>query len=251
VYGCEGMKFTRVDTYYDDYCKIISPQQVHEACKSGSVGVPRFENMRGWDEFNLQSGSTQGYTVYFGSSKSDKQVRFYDKRAESEGRQDCHRWEVQHTGKQAEAFQEWFCTALTEAMACEDFDASVSRLTDAYKQVIKGAVAFHQMPEGQSIKDRPQNWVARTPLVWWWEELLAGLEPAKLVVNQVAPSLASSVAWFRHQVTPALALIRKVFRHWGIPFTAWNDRELEQGEARWSDRHLKLYQEALITSPAT
>ena len=250
VYACEGMKFRRVDSYYDDYCKIISPEQVHMACKRGGVGVPRYQRIRGWDESNLQTGNSQGYTVYFGAPKSEKQLRFYDKRAESDGRQDCYRWEVEHKGKEAEAYQEWLCEVLSEAVGCPTLEQSVQRLTDALKQVIKGAISFHEIPEGLSPQDMPQNWAARTPIVWWWKELLAGLEPAKLVVERIQPSLAATVAWIRHQVVPGLALLRTAYSHWKIPFKVWLDRELEQGEERWKDRHWKLLAEALVTSPA-
>lgn len=251
VYGCEGLKITRVDNYYDDYCKLISPEEVYQLCRQGRVAIPRFMKMRDWNEFNLRKHRSDGQTIYFGSVKSDKQIRFYDKFAESEGRQNCYRWEVQLKGSMAVAFQDWFADILAEAVNAATLEESAEIIGNAYKQVIKGSISFHQVPEGKEISDLPRNWAARTPLTWWWKELLAGLDPAKLVVQRVQPSLAGTVEWIRHQVTPGLALLRTAFSYWRIPFKEWLDRELEDGEDRWKDRHWKMIQEALITSPAT
>jgi Replication initiation factor len=251
VYGCEGVKFRRVDVYYDDYCKIISPEQVQELCKSGRVGVPRIERMRSWEEYNLRKRQADGYTVYFGSPKSGKQIRFYDKFAESDGLQDCYRWEAELKGDRAESFQTWFAEVLGRAVGAATLEETANIITNAYKQVIKGAISFHELPENVDPKNLPQNWATRTPLTWWWKELLAGLEPAKLTVSRVKPSLEGLVAWIRHQVMPGMALLRSVYPNWGILFSSWLDRELEQGEERWSDRHFQMFAQALITSPAT
>lgn len=250
-YGCEGAKLTRIDVYYDDFCKIISPQQVHEAVKAGQIAIPRFQRMRGFDDYDLAAGKQEGYTVYFGSTKSDKQVRFYDKFAESKGRLDCYRWEVQAAGKLAEAVQSYLLDALTQATEAPDYEAIGEVFANAYKAIIKGAISFHAVPEGMAISDLSRNWATRTPLTWWWAELLAGLEPAKLTVQRTSPSLESMKNWVTYQVTPALALLRTAFSYWRIPFKAWLDRELERGEERWSDRHFKMLQHAFITSPAT
>lgn len=251
VYGCDGLKFTRVDLYYDDYCKVISPEAVHNSCKMGGVAVPRFESMRGFDNYDLQMGRSVGYTVYFGSVKSEKKVRFYDKAQESDGKQNCYRWEIELTGQYAESFGSHFLGVLSDAMDHPALSDSINAIGNAYKALIKGAVTFHEVPIGVHPKDLPKNWAARSPVVWWWDELLAGLEPAKLVLDRVPPSLASAVSWIKSQVAPSLAVIRTVFQNWSIPFTTWLHSLLEESEDRWSDRHWQMIADALITSPAT
>jgi hypothetical protein len=251
VYGCEGLNLTRVDVYYDDYCKLISPEELHNGCKRGGVGVPQIRNIRGWDEYDLQEGVNKGYTVYFGSNRSSKQIRYYDKFAESGGRQDCYRLEVQLSGDSAKAFQDWFSDAFSESLGLPTLDHSLTAIANAYKRVLKGSISFHEIPVGTTPRELEANWVSRTPYTWWWKELLAGLEPAKLVIERRPPSLAGTVNWIRQQVMPGLALLRSVYQNWGILFGSWLDRELEQGEERWSERHFNLLKEALITSPAT
>jgi hypothetical protein len=250
VCGCDGLKFTRVDAYYDDYCKIISPEQVHHLCKRGGVAAPRFEKLRGWDEYQHQMGKNYGYTVYFGSNRSEKQIRFYDKFQESDGRQDCYRWEVEVKGNYAQSFQTLLYEAIGASLDAPTLTESMRVMTNFYKSVIRGAIEFHDIPEGKAPKDLPQNWAARTPITWWWDELLVGLEPAKLVLNRVKPSLESAVSWFTSQVVASLAVIRLVYLHWGIPFNSWLYERIEEGEERWSEKHFQMIRDALFTSPA-
>lgn len=250
IFGCDGVKFTRVDIYYDDYCKIISPESLHKACKGGGVGVPRYTNLRGWDEYDLQEGKSRGFTVYIGSCKSDRQLRYYDKTLESDGKQDCYRLEMEDKGQYAEKFGPYMLEVLERALGCASVADSVAVLRDAYKALLKGAVSFHEIPLGVSQKDLPQNWANRSPQTWWWREMMAGLEPAKLTLDRVEPSLQKAVAWMRSQVASSLALIRTVFSHWRIPFSEWLKQLLEEGESRWRDKHWKVIDESILTSPA-
>lgn len=249
-YGCDGIQLKRIDTYYDDYCKIISPESVHYSCKRGGVGVPRVEKIRGWDEYDLQKGGNLSYTVYFGSNKSDKQLRFYDKNAESGGNQNCYRWEAELKNSYGKAFQEGFFEVLSEAIAAPTVEASIQVITNYYKSVIKAAIDFKEIPPGKAPADLDPNWASRSNRVWWWEELLAGLEPAKLVLERVPPSLTGAVEWIKSQVVSSLALIKTVYQYWGIPFYSWLQQGLEDGERRWRDRHYQMMEEAILTSPS-
>jgi hypothetical protein len=250
IFGCEDVKFTRNDIYYDDYCKIISPEALHKACKGGGVGVPRYTKLRGWDEYNLQEGKSRGFTVYVGSCKSDRQIRYYDKTLESEGKQDCYRLEMQDTGQYAEKFGPYMLEALQRALDCCDIKDSVAVLRDAYKALLKGAISFHEIPEGVAQEDLPQNWAKRSPQTWWWQEMMTGLEPAKLTLDRVEPSLQKAVAWITNQVSATLSVIRMVYHHWGMPFNSWLATQLEKGDERLSDKHYKMIEEAILTSPA-
>lgn len=250
ILAIEGVKCTRFDIYYDDYCKTISPEALHVACKRGGVGVPRFTNLRGWDEYDLQEGKSRGYTVYIGSPKSDKQFRYYDKALESEGKQDCYRLELEAKGQYAEKFVPYMLEALGRALECASIAESVAVLRDAYKALIKGSISFHQIPMGMSQEDLPQNWAKRSPLTWWWEEMMVGLEAAKLTLNRVKPSLEKAVAWITNQVSATLSVIRMVYHHWGMPFNSWLSTQLDKGDERLGDKHYKMIEEAILTSPA-
>jgi hypothetical protein len=250
IFGCEDVTFKRADIYYDDYCKIISPEALHKACKGGGVGVPRYTNLRGWDEYDLQKGKSRGFTVYVGSCKSDRQLRYYDKTLESDGKQDCYRLEMQDVGQYAEKFGPYMLEVLERALECGSIKDSVAVLRDAYKSLLKGAISFHEIPEGVSQEDLPQNWAKRSPHTWWWEEMMAGLEPAKLTLDRVEPSLQKAVAWFINQVAPTLAVIKMVYQHHGMPFNSWHTGHIDKASDRLGDKHLRMIEEAILTSPA-
>lgn len=250
IFGCPDVKFKRVDIYYDDYCKTISPEALHKACKGGGVGVPRFTNLRGWDEYDLQNGKSRGFTAYIGSPKSDRQFRYYDKTLESDGEQDCNRLELEDKDQYAEKFGEYIFEVLNRSMDCKTIAESVSMLRDAYKAVLKGAIKFLTIPSNKCQKELERNWANRLPETWWWREMMAGLEPAKLTVNRVKPSLPKLHAWIKNQVAPGLALIKMVYDHWSMPFRVWLDELLNEGEARWQAKHWKMVEEAMLTSPA-
>lgn len=250
IFGCDGVKFTRVDVYYDDYCKIISPEALHKACKGGGVAVPRYEKLRGWDEYNLREGKQRGFTVYVGSEKSDRQIRYYDKFLESDGKQDCYRLEMEDKGQYAEKFGSYMLEVFGRAMECRTVAQSVAVLRDGYKALIKGAISFHEVPVGVAQKDLPQNWANRSPQTWWWVEMMAGLEPAKLTLDRVEPSLQKLSSWLKSQVMPGLALMMTALDYWGMHAREWLAREIDEGSARWRDKHWKQLEEAQLTSPA-
>lgn|SRR6476646_2906213 len=250
IFGCNDVKFTRVDIYYDDYCKIISPKALDEACNGGGVGVPRFDKVEGWSSRSLRTGKSLGHTVYIGSKKSDRKLRYYDKALESEGKQDCYRLEMEDKGQYAEKFGPYMLEALQRALECGPIKDSVAVLRDAYKALLKGAISFHEIPEGVSQEDLPQNWAKRSPHTWWWQEMMAGLEPARLTLDRREPSLQKSVAWFINQVAPTLAVVKMAYQYWGMPFNSWFTGHIDKASDRLSDKHCRMLEEAILTSPA-
>lgn len=250
IYSIDGLKFTRVDVNFDDYQKVISPEALHNRCKLGGVGVPRYENMRGWDEFDLKNGVSAGYTLYFGSNKSEKQIRFYDKSQESKGKLDCYRWEVELKGEYAQKFGESMIDALGAAIDEKTLTHTIERISKFFRQIIRGSIDFREIPLATATKNLPRNWAARMPVCDFWAELMDRIEPAKLVLDKIEPTLQSTVNWLIHQVTPALALIKSCYGYWGMPFNVWLNDALDKGKERWKQKHEKLFRESTIISPA-
>jgi phage replication initiation protein len=250
IKGCDGFRCRRLDVYYDDFCKIISPEAVDNLLQRGGVGVPRYEKVRPISQRNLQTGVSNGYTLYFGSPKSQKQVRFYDKAAESDGRRNCYRWEVQYDDEYAEAGLQHLLEALVHGFELGDVDDCVSCIANAMKSLIAGAISFHEIPLGTVPRELGTNWAARSPLTWWWKEILQGLEPAKLTLEQRRPSLEKQIDWIRSQVAPSLAVVKAVFEFWNVPFNSWLKQVLEDGAERWSKQHEVVIETAFQSSPA-
>jgi hypothetical protein len=103
-----GVRFTRVDGYYDDHARHAEPPTVAEAFRRG-LAVSHIRRVRELRAYvvgkGLEGGSRpDGATTYLGSPTSEAMVRIYDKAAES-GRADAGvRWEVQMRGGRAERF---------------------------------------------------------------------------------------------------------------------------------------------------
>lgn len=249
VLGCDP-KFSRADIYYDDYCKIISPEKLHKSLKRGGIAVPRFRQIRGWDEYDHQKGRGRGFTVYIGSNRSDKQLRYYDKFQESGGKQDCYRLELQVRNAYAAKFGDYMESVINGACNQPTNEASLEAIANGYKAAIKGQIDFLEIPIGMAPSELPQNWASRSEQPWWWQEMLAGLEPAKLVRDVVKPSLEKKKNWLEKVVAPSLALVYKARKMWGMPAHHWLMEVIESGEARWTKTHLDQLYEATITSPA-
>ena len=250
IFGCPDVKFRRVDIYYDDYCKIIDPETLYWSLKRGGVAAPRYRNIKPNGKYDTQKGRSLGFTTYIGDEKSDRQFRYYDKALESEGEQDCYRLEMEDKGQYAEAFGSYMLEVLGRALGQGGIADAVAIFRESYKALLKGSIDFRTIASGKSKEELEPNWATRCPQPWWWQEMMAGLEPAKLTVNRIKPSLAGRVAWIKSQVASTLALIRTVYSHWNIPYRPWLEQLLDEGEARWQAKHWKMMEEAILTSPA-
>jgi hypothetical protein len=148
-------KGTRLDVNADDYGReVFDLARVHEAGRSGAVCG--FRIYRPVQEWNVQSGELLGDTAYFGRRGSDgsgRYVRFYDKKLESGGEQDCVRFEL-------EMSQEWAETAfrLIADMQHEE------EVLAACGEFLGGAIEFREASADRQV-DRHKE---RRGVVAWW-----------------------------------------------------------------------------------
>ena len=250
VLACDRVKITRLDVYHDDFCKIISPAAVHHGVQRGGIGVPRYRNIDGYTNYNHQKGVSTGYTFYAGSRKSGKMLRFYDKSAESEGKIDCYRWEIEFTNSYAEVAGKTLLESLEKALDAESVEKAIIVIENAMKSLISGSISFHEIPVGMSPSELERNWAKRCPLTWWWREIIAGLQPAKLTLNKRKPSLSGTISWLKQQVMPKLALACAALDHWNMHSKHWLSQEIERASDKWNSKHLAELEEALLSSPA-
>ena len=96
-------KCSRTDLFFDDYEKIIRPDEVREFADQGSY--KGFRKHRPIIE-RKRNGDLIGDSIYFGTrgnDGSDKFLRCYGKDLESEGEVDSVRWEVEFSKERANA----------------------------------------------------------------------------------------------------------------------------------------------------
>ena len=246
----DGLKIKRVDVFYDDFNRELMPLQLKQLVESRQVSVPRVRDLKCYEKFDLLERKNCGSTVYFGSAKSEKQVRFYDKFAESGGKKKCNRLEVQLVNGKAAAMQEWLFAAMAASLDCTSAERCAGEVVKAYRECIVGSIDFLDTSNFDPGESLPSNWAGRCNRIVWWKKIVTNINKANLSVSRVKPSLSDKVDWLKSQVFTSLSLVREVYRNWQIPWNCWITSELDSAESRWSDRHWKLFQEALVTSPA-
>lgn len=196
------VRLTRLDLAFDDHGRTVDPADVVEAINQGNAG-PRLKgrlvmalgrsavHAPASDVATLNRG---GWTVYVGAPSSDHMVRYYDKHAESGGKIDAWRWEVQARDAYARNCYGWI------KENCED--ASGEILAASLFRLLVGAVGF--LDRSRSVRRE------RCPRLPWWDKFISGAIAAAIPARPVRlPSLARGIAWLRDQVAPTLATIRE------------------------------------------
>ena len=188
-----GGKCTRIDTYYDDYDRRITPHEVYDIVKkrdySGFRTYSRIE--RGNLDCLTHDEIAFGRRGSFGNGKY---LRFYDKGLESNGKQDCCRWEVEWTGEKADRV---FQTLSATRGDLEVFGTIIGSL-------VAGCITFVRRTGDKNI--------SRLETYSWWQEILDILG-GKLVIrtSRKKDSLTGKIEWIKRSVAPSMACLKKVF----------------------------------------
>ena len=143
---------SRLDVRLDDYRRVQTPLQVWELLHgTRDPGVVCKATVGKWWEDQNGAG-----TCYWGSRSSERMLRVYDKGAESDGKIDAFRWELEHHDKAAEGLRRTLVEAYKqEGLAGVDF---------AIRGALRGFIDFRVC---RGARDNTERW-DRTA---WWEEL--------------------------------------------------------------------------------
>lgn len=178
---------------------------VNDAIKAGQL-VTRTRKARRLSEFDPSTGEDISSTIYIGSVRSDRMVRFYDKSAES-GIVDATitRCEVQHRRDYAQvAFVSWLRG---------DIDP---------ESLVASAVDFREVTADSNVTRRPR-------LSWWSDWLGKFPRITLLSVDKPIDSVKRSLTWFRNQVAPTFAFLLRA-----MPDADWITHADTWGEFKMS-----------------
>jgi len=163
--------YTRLDFAFDDMP--FNPQDVEEAIKAGKVkSLAKRKSLEvKQSPFELRDDGEIGtYTVYFGSRKSERMVRVYNKRGFT-------RLELELKGRRADLVAKQI---FRESEVSEAFDIVLSHLRD-FVNFIDTA---------------------------WWEEFVGGVGRAWATVTTPREITEATITdWLTHQVAPSLSTI--------------------------------------------
>jgi len=217
---------TRVDVAFDDYDGLLDMDVVRAAMDARSyVSRAKCTDQYRSDRYARKYGIVRGETCYFGSPRSDTQLRIYDKRAER-----------MQKNKDVDVDQHWIRAELQfrrkRAVAAGRLWSTVKDNAGAVMRQFAGVLRSHVEFKEPSFDANKSRW----PVARWWATFLGWAEKAKLAVVQAdARTLEDVQAWVVSQVAPSLALLEEGMgfdRAWG-----WLFQVGQEGRNRWGPRH--------------
>lgn len=195
-------QFSRIDAAIDDFKGYFTVRAMVCRVKRGEVSS-RFKMAKNEESIRIEDGSTMGQTIYFGSKKSDLQVRIYDKLEErkakgieiEEGLEVWVRTELQMRNARAQAFA--FCVIRSYSNGQKELENNVGHIVAG---VLKNSIIVRTRNKGDSNKRR---W----PVCEWWDEYLG--EVGKISLADKAPdrTIEQTKKWFENQIPRTFAKI--------------------------------------------
>jgi len=195
-----GMTAKRLDAAWDDHKHHITVYDLDKLYKEsqddgdGNLKIAGFQSVR-----SLASGKhmkNKGGTVEMGrrgSLGAGKFLRVYDKHAESKGKINATRWEIELTGERAAMYFMWLCEAIGPA-----------DMTTRLGKIIGGSVDF-------KIRKREEKHLDRLTQQAWWTQILKKLEAVAFGVPAEATTLQAKLTWIQNALPRSLAMVRRWF----------------------------------------
>lgn len=223
VYGGEAV---RIDVAADDYQKITKLEDIRDSQIAGN-----YTYFRGYRYITSAKdiGAVEGQSLYFGSPKSDAQLRIYDKDVESGGLYRCIRWELQLRRAKAVAL---FACILSSV------DNGVEAINHTLGSAVAGCIKFIDRTSGS--KD-----LTRCPDLAWWSLIRPLIGTAVLLkVDKPNPELLKKIGWICQAVAPSMACL---LRYLG-PQEFWQllSESIDEKDANLSARNLAVLEQAMI-----
>ncbi len=170
-------KATRVDLCADDFAHVVQPRHVYDAAASAVTHTDRDK----WEMWESREG---GATCYIGSRSSRQFLRVYNKAAQSGGRTDSIRWELEFKKDAAEF--------VSRRLVREDW----------------GAIFCEHLVQVVDFRDRvPGKRGDRTRRVGWFEAIVGDAAKARMRLPQPVQTLEGTKAWMKQQMGPTLSII--------------------------------------------
>ena len=210
---------TRCDVFFDDYNGIVRPSFLQSIAKRGDYsGFRKFQIKQGFESKRLVRDEISFGTR--GERGSGKYLRVYDKALESNGEQDCIRWEVEFTGKCAHKVFE----KLSQVDTVEAFATLCGSL-------VAGSINFVYRTGDKNIY--------RLNVYEFWQLLREALGVLNIRVAKKPNDINGMHQWIYKQVSPTLACMRGTFQD-DIDFINFLLDVTKEGGLRMSKRLINI-----------
>lgn len=186
--------FTRLDIAIDDFKEYFSIPQLVRKIKDRQL-VSKFKNATKVENINIETGESEGNTIYYGGSASRIQIRMYEKNHERMGKgytledgiKTWNRTEVQARKERAAKIAALIASE-------EEGNQSIGKLVSG---ILKYYLRF-------TVKGKDRN-RSRWKTAPFWEKFLGDVEALRL--TEIAPdrTIEKTDRWLYKQVAPSLA----------------------------------------------
>lgn len=210
---------TRIDVFFDDYNRQNTPSGIHEIIKNRDYSGFR----KGQLKQRFDGGEMIHDEVDFGTrgdNGSGKYLRVYDKALESDGENNCIRWEVEFSKERAHKVFE----KLSEVASVEAFATLCGSL-------VAGSITFVHRNGDKNI--------GRLEVYDFWQKIKDVLGTVVIRVSIKTTDIGGMYKWVYRQVSPTLACLRGTFVD-ESDFMEWLYDVLCEGELNMSQRHRNL-----------
>ena len=212
-------KCTRIDVFFDDYNRNITPSEMHNIIKNKDFSGFRRSQIK--QQYNGEC--LEHDEIDFGrrgQNGSGQYLRIYDKALESKGKKNCIRFEVEFTGERANKVFDKLSHV-----------TSVDALATLCGALIGGSIRFVHRNGDKNI--------TRLDVYDFWKKILKFLGSVVIRVSIKKTDIAGKYKFIYRQVTPTLALLRDTFVD-DTDFFNWLNDAIGEGELRMSQTQINL-----------
>lgn len=193
-------QFSRIDAAIDDFKGYYTVRAMVGRVKRGEV-TSKFKLGKNEETIRIMDGETLGQTIYFGSKKSDLQVRIYDKLQErlakgievEEGLETWVRTELQMRNNRAQAFA---------IRVIKSYPNGNVELANNVGHIIAGILRNVITVRSKLKSDTNKS---RWPVCRWWTEYLGDVERISLADKAPDRTLEQTKRWAEQQMPRTLA----------------------------------------------
>ena len=213
-------QFTRVDVAIDDYDNQLDINRIADDVRQGNYSG-HYKGGRIIEGINLDTGESQGMTIYFGSPSSDSMVRIYDKQKEQNVDYPWIRAEIEFKRKSAQN--------IAQLIAFNEDNLHY------LEGVLYSMVDFKEPNETDTVKSR---W----PTADYWSNFLLFCRKEKISIRPEQRVCEDVEKWIKDKIAPSIAMIVEAN---GGDLTFIDD-VLHKGQAGLKAKHKAMIKEALI-----
>jgi len=212
-------KATRLDVFYDDYERLVTPSKLHRIIKKHD-----YSGFRKGGIIQVFKGEKLIQDEIFfgarGKKGSGKYMRIYDKALETNGRKNCIRYEVEFTKERAKEGFDLLCQM-----------GSVESLAQLCGNLVTGVMDFvHRTGEKNIVRLKQYN---------FWSKIKEFLGSVVIRVPVKRSTIAAMFRFIERQAMCTMAVLRRTFVT-DVDFMNWSFDNLTKAELRLSQQQINL-----------